>query len=74
MSRVAQRFRVHEICRQAYVSGIPYARIADIDFVKPKSTVKPVKRGAHCNNDCDILIEPADIEVNSDFTKLSSSS
>ena len=56
------------------ISGIPYARIADIDFVKPKSIVKPVKRGAHCNNDCDILTEPADIEVNSDVTKSSSSS
>lgn len=48
------------------VDSIPYARIADIDFVKPKSIIKPVKRGAYCNNDCDMLTDPADIEVSVD--------
>lgn len=56
------------------VSSIPYAKIADIDFVKPKPIVKPMRRGAHCNNDCDMLTDPTDIEVNSDVAKSSSSS
>ena len=47
----------------ATVDGIAYARIADIDFVKPKSVTKPVKRGAHLNNDCDMMTDTADIEL-----------
>ena len=49
--------------RPASIDGIPYARIADIDFVKPKSVIKPVKRGAHLNNGCDMLTNTADIEL-----------
>jgi len=56
------------------VDSIPYARIADIDFVKPKSIIMPMKRGAHCNNDCDMLTNPADIELTTDAAKPSSSS
>ena len=47
----------------ATVDSIPYARIADMDFVKPKSVIKPVKRGAHLNNDCDMMTDTTDIEL-----------
>ena len=33
------------------ISSIPYAKIADIDFVQPKSIVKPVKRGAQASKE-----------------------
>lgn len=56
------------------VDSIPFARIVDIDFVKPKSIIKPMKRGAHHNNDCDMLTIPAEIELSNDVTKSSSSS
>ena len=56
------------------VGSIPYARIADIDFSKPKSIIMPMKRGAHYNNDCDMLTNPADIEMTSDVTKSRGSS
>ena len=55
------------------VDSIPYAKIADIDFSKPKSILLPAKRGAHLNNDCDMLTNPADIELSSDVTMSSSS-
>ena len=45
----------------ATIDSIPYARIADIDFVKPKSVIKPMKRGAHLNNDSDMMTDTADI-------------
>ena len=47
------------------MDSIPYAKIADIDFSKPKSTIAPMKRGAHCNNDREMLSDPSEIEVNS---------
>ena len=47
----------------ATVDSIPYAKIADIDFVKPKSVIKPMKRGVHLNNDCDMMTDPADVEL-----------
>ena len=56
------------------VDRIPYARIADIDFVKLKSTIRLMKRGAHHNNDHDMLTNPAEIELTSDVAKASSSS
>ena len=37
------------------VGSIPYARIADINFIKPKTIVMSMKRGVHCNNDCGML-------------------
>jgi len=49
----------------ASVDSIPYAKIADIDFSKPKSTIAPMKRGAHCNNDCEVLSDSSEIEANS---------
>ena len=48
------------------VDGIPYSRIADIDFTRPKPGILSVKRGAHCNNDCSMLSDPSDIECTSD--------
>lgn len=45
------------------IDSIPYAKIADIDFSKPKSTILPVKRAAHCNNDCEMLTDSATIEA-----------
>lgn len=47
------------------VDNIPYSRIADIDFTRPKPGILPVKRAAHCNNDCDMLSDPSDIECSS---------
>ena len=47
----------------ASIESIPFAKIADIDFSKPKSTILPVKQGAHCNNDCEILTDSAAIEA-----------
>ena len=47
------------------MDSIPYAKIADIDFSKPKSTIAPMKRGAHCNNDREMLSDPSEIEVSS---------
>ena len=49
----------------ASVDSIPYAKIADIDFTKPKSTIAPMKRGAHQNNDCEMLSDPSEIEASS---------
>ena len=51
----------------ANIDSIPYAKITDIDFSKPKSIIMPVKRGAHCNNDHEMLTDPAEIEATSDF-------
>ena len=39
----------------ATVNSIPYARIADINFVKPKPVIKPMKIGAHLNNDSHMI-------------------
>ena len=55
------------------VDSIPYAKIADIDFSKPKSILLPAKICAHLNNDCDMLTNLADIELSSDVTISSSS-
>ena len=44
------------------IKSIPYAKIADIDFTRPKSKILPLKRAAHHNNDCDMLSSEADIE------------
>ena len=41
------------------VDSIPCAKIADIDFSKPKSRIK---RAAHCNNACEMLTNLSDIE------------
>ena len=51
----------------ASIDSIPYAKIADIDFSKPKSTILAVKQGAHCNNVHEMLTDPAEIEATSDF-------
>ena len=56
----------------ATVDNIPYAKIADIDFVKPKSVLKPIKRGAHLNNDCDMMTDPADVELRNESVASSS--
>ena len=56
----------------ATVDSIPFARIADIDLVKPKSVIKPIKRGAHVNNDSDMMIDTADIELRNERGTLSS--
>ena len=44
------------------INSIPYAKIADIDFTTAKSRLLPVKRGAHHNNDCDMLSSDTDVE------------
>ena len=44
------------------VKSIPYAKIADIDFTRPKSKLIPLKQAAHHNNDCDMLSDETDIE------------
>ena len=44
------------------IKSIPYAKIVDIDFTRPKSKILPLKRAAHHNNDCDMLSSEADIE------------
>ena len=44
------------------VKSIPYAKIVDINFTRPKSRILPLKRAAHHNNDCDMLSSEADIE------------
>jgi len=44
------------------VDSIPYSKVADIDFTRPKPGFLVVKRGAHCNNDCSMLSDPSEIE------------
>ena len=44
------------------VKSIPYAKISEIDFTRPKSKILPIKRAAHYNNDCDMLSDETDIE------------
>ena len=44
------------------VKSIPYAKIANIDFTQPKSKIVTLPRGAHHNNDCDMLSKDTDIE------------
>ena len=43
----------------------PYARIADIEFTAPKSitNILQTKKGAHLNNDCDMLSDVDDMEI-----------
>ena len=45
------------------VDKIPYARIADIDFMAPKSIILQMKRGAHLNNDCHMLSKADAMEI-----------
>ena len=58
------------------VDSIPYSRIADIDLTRPEPGILPVKRGAHCNNDCSMLSDPSDIECpsNSHLNDITASS
>ena len=39
---------------------------------KPKTIVMSMKRGTHCNNDCDMLTNPADIELSCEVASSSS--
>jgi len=45
------------------IECIPYARIRDIDFTKPKAITGKFKRGAHLHNDYQMLSDPHDIEI-----------
>ena len=45
------------------VNAIPYKTISEIDFTKPKSIIRRCKRGAHVNNDCEMLTDSSEIEV-----------
>jgi len=56
------------------IDSIPYARIANIDFTRPKPVILPGKRGAHCHNDCAMETDPANIEVAGDSAHFSSTS
>ena len=50
------------------VDKIPYARIADIDFMAPKSIISQTKRGAHINNNCHMINDADTIEIEQPYS------